>query len=613
VVCNATGNQYSPAAAADGSGGLLLAWLDERYGAGVTGIFAQRLTAVGALAPNWVANGMQVAVNSGVADAPNVIGTPNNGILTVWADQRVSAADPNVYASMLNAQGNEVGHNGGNPLCTQTAAQTGVSLVADGSGGAIVAWADARSGNSDIYAQHVTGSDAVAPGWPVDGLLVCGATSYQDQPVLASDGVGGAIVAWRDYRSGVSADLYATRVTSSGALAAGWDYNGTVVCGAQGEQANPAIVSDGAGGALVSWLDRRINPGGLPDVYTQRIDGFGKLGNAEPFSAGVRDVPLDQGGHVKVSWTASYLDADPVYGITEYRVWRSVPPAAASGATALRRGTTTDADLAAATGELLVTPFSAAAYAWELVATEPAAALPFYAVTTTTNSDSVGAGNPRTAFMIEARQYAYVGSAHWFSAPDSGYSVDNLPPVIPAPFAATYAAGSARLTWSPNTEPDFALYRLYRGGSAAFVPGPTNLVVSKPDTGYVDAAGGPYWYKLVAEDSHGNRSPVATALPAGTAGVGEGAPLALVLAPARGNPSRGRELLVAFTLPSAAAARLELLDVTGRRIASRDVGALGAGQHVVDLAADGRIAPGLYLVRLAQAGKLRTTRVAVLD
>jgi hypothetical protein len=58
-----------------------------------------------------------------------------------------------------------------------------------------------------------------------------------------------------------------------------------------------------------------------------------------------------------------------------------------------------------------------------------------------------------------------------------------------------------------------------------------------------------------------------------------------------------------------APARLELLDIAGRRIASHEV---GAGQHTLDLGGGQRLAPGLYLVRLTQGANTRTTRVAML-
>jgi hypothetical protein len=69
---------------------------------------------------------------------------------------------------------------------------------------------------------------------------------------------------------------------------------------------------------------------------------------------------------------------------------------------------------------------------------------------------------------------------------------------------------------------------------------------------------------------------------------------------------------VAFTLPTTAPAKLELVDVSGRRVVEREVGSLGAGPHTLDLGQGTRLAPGLYLVRLTQGTNTRTLRVAVL-
>jgi len=91
-------------------------------------------------------------------------------------------------------------------------------IVGDGAGGAIVAWKDLRNGSDfDIYAQHVQAGGAIDPAWPADGRALCTAIDDQDGQVIASDGAGGAVVAWFDGR-GESLDIYASRVSSSGAL-----------------------------------------------------------------------------------------------------------------------------------------------------------------------------------------------------------------------------------------------------------------------------------------------------------------------------------------------------------------------------------------------------------
>jgi len=79
------------------------------------------------------------------------------------------------------------------------------------------------------------------------------------------------------------------------------------------------------------------------------------------------------------------------------------------------------------------------------------------------------------------------------------------------------------------------------------------------------------------------------------------------------NPTTNGRITVAFVLPTDDAASLELLDIAGRRVASRDVGSLGRGRHQVTLEGSARLAPGVYLVRLVQAQSSRTMRAVVIE
>jgi hypothetical protein len=107
----------------------------------------------------------------------------------------------------------------GAPVCTAVHVQAYPAIVADGSGGAIIAWQDERANAGyDVYAQHVQAGGAVDPAWPSDGRALCTAAGDDDSPVLASDDAGGAVVAWYDGR-GESYDIYASRVVAAGGLA----------------------------------------------------------------------------------------------------------------------------------------------------------------------------------------------------------------------------------------------------------------------------------------------------------------------------------------------------------------------------------------------------------
>jgi hypothetical protein len=83
-------------------------------------------------------------------------------------------------------------------------------------------------------------------------------------------------------------------------------------------------------------------------------------------------------------------------------------------------------------------------------------------------------------------------------------------------------------------------------------------------------------------------------------------PFELALAP---SPAHGGALLVRFSLPSNAPARVDLLDIAGRRVLTREIVAPGPGPASTDLAEGRRIAPGMYFLRLRQ-GTLVATRIA---
>lgn len=152
-------------------------------------------------------------------------------------------------------------------------------MVTDGGGGAIIIWEDGRdvdNNKADIYAQRIGNDGTVA--WTTNGIPLCALPDYQLYPGIATDGLGGAIVTWSDARNRETSgyDIYAQRVNPDGSVA--WPEDGVVFCDATGDQwgsgpvdfiMDTGIVSDGAGGAIVTWWDTRSVA--WSDVYAQRI------------------------------------------------------------------------------------------------------------------------------------------------------------------------------------------------------------------------------------------------------------------------------------------------------------------------------------------------------
>jgi hypothetical protein len=104
-------------------------------------------------------------------------------------------------------------------------------------------------------------------------------------------------------------------------------------------------------------------------------------------------------------------------------------------------------------------------------------------------------------------------------------------------------------------------------------------------------AGARYEYRLHLRlgDDESRTSPAVVQVPVG---------LGFELAGASPNPSSGDGLRVSFSLPSRMPARLSLIDAGGRMIATRDVGDVGGGWHLLDIADGQRLVPGMYIVRL---------------
>lgn len=459
-------------------------------------------------------------------------------------------------------------------------------------------------------------SGARAPGWQANGQTLSPGPGQTLRGVIP-DGSGGMIATLLDSRNGgLRYNYYAMRLLANGTAAPHWTWGENPVS-LQDCLFYSAVVPDGAGGAILAFTGTRDK------AYAQRIDRFGALGNAEPVVTSVKDVAADQGGQIRIQWKASYLDSVPLYAIGEYWVWRQTPAAVATAAVnagALWAEVLAPAERLTATrsvargGARLFQRAAAATadFAWEFVAAQPANASLQYSRVIPTVSDSIGGSNAYTVVMVEAHEQA--GNAFWQSPADSGYSVDNLPPLAPAPFTGVYGSGSTALHWGQNRESDFASYRLYRGNSADFVPGPGNLIADQPDTGYVDAGSAGAYYKLAAVDVHGNVSTYALLSPDSTVDVTPDRPTQLALGAAWPNPTVS-ECAIPFALPRDAEVRIEVFDVGGRRVAELLRGRLPAGEHVARWAgrdnAGRPVGAGLYFVAMCVERKFLRSRVLV--
>ena len=207
------------------------------------------------------------------------------GMIVVWEDHRDSlTTDSDIYAQRITSDGlvQPGWPVNGFPVCNLAGAQNSPRLISDGVGGALVTWRDQRVSTPAIYIQHVLGTGVVDPAWPANGRLVCTAANGRNVPTLVSDGAGGAVLAWNDARDSLagSMDIYADHVLASGAVDPAWPANGLLVCNSAGfKYFYFTMISDGAGGALLTWGDHR---GADWDLYASHVQSGGTLDPAVP-------------------------------------------------------------------------------------------------------------------------------------------------------------------------------------------------------------------------------------------------------------------------------------------------------------------------------------------
>lgn len=217
----------------------------------------------------WILDGNIVASTPENQDQAVAVSDGAGGAIVAWRDARNGNND--IYAQRLDADGNALWTNGGVAICTATNSQDVPAITMDGAGGAIIAWEDSRNGiDLDVWAQRVDASGNVQ--WAANGVAVVTASWSQSDIQILADGAGGAFLAWWDQRNTPSGwDIFAQRVNASGTTQ--WITNGVFVLGPGSSGQQPDIVSDGAGGLIVAAAD---GSGNL-DVYAQRVDASGAL------------------------------------------------------------------------------------------------------------------------------------------------------------------------------------------------------------------------------------------------------------------------------------------------------------------------------------------------
>ena len=263
IVCSAEAAQLSPEIIPDSADGVIITWFDYRSGKGED-IYAQRMDANGN--PLWQKNGAPICTADGTQWYPKLVSDGAGGALIAWTDGRISSSDNNIYSQRINANGKTLWQKDGVAVCSAPNNQERVEILFT-SNGAILAWNDLRSGNSQVYAQKINRDGN--PLWQKDGVAVCISTQLQEEPRLAPDGEDGAMIVWGDGRSEYLC-LYGQHLLADGRI--GWQEDGRPISKASGNHKNHSLLKLSNDAWLVLWEDNREDKANL---FAQKINSSG--------------------------------------------------------------------------------------------------------------------------------------------------------------------------------------------------------------------------------------------------------------------------------------------------------------------------------------------------
>ena len=176
------------------------------------------------------------------------------------------------YAQRIDADGNMLWGSTPVLICANNNNPQEFRAAFDSLGATYLAWCDWKPYNSwsNIYAQKLDTSGHAL--WGPDGITVAAYSSLKVSPMILSDGVGGAVIAWKDDRDTNHEyyKLYAQRVDSLGNST--WSTNGVAVSTSHGEKLGVGIILSGSNGYIIAWMD---DMNGKPSLFIQRLDSSG--------------------------------------------------------------------------------------------------------------------------------------------------------------------------------------------------------------------------------------------------------------------------------------------------------------------------------------------------
>ena len=272
---------------ADNEGGAFLFWLENQNNKSI--LLAQHVDSTGRQL--WGKRAIALSNSNQSVLSYSVQISDFSAIYLAWQIQK---SEKEIYHQLLSLSGKQLWGTGGKIATAKKGNKTNPQvLTADST--IILSWTNEinkdKDKDKDIFIQKFNTKGIHR--WK-DDVPVVQLPRDQFGQKLLSDGQGGAIIAWIDKRlESVRPDIYAQRISSAGKQL--WGPLGIAIAShINSEKSYPSIVSDLRGGAITIFKEIRESKG---EIYAQKIFNTGTY-----ISQIIGVNALLNGDSVKVSW-----------------------------------------------------------------------------------------------------------------------------------------------------------------------------------------------------------------------------------------------------------------------------------------------------------------------
>jgi hypothetical protein len=307
------------------------------------------------------------------------------------------------------------------------------------------------------------------------------------------------------------------------------------------------------------------------DVWVNQIFFNSDAIPSMPLIYSISDIPNDQGGKVRISFTTSTTN-------TAYSVWRKMD----------NNG-------------------------WDAIGSFNAIQDSNYHFVSPTLGDSTVNGIVWSTFRVSA--HTSDPKVFYMSAADSGYSIDNLAPVVPGGVLAKGFDEKVELAWDKNVENDFQYYAIYRSTDANFTADSMKVATyTTTENVYNDIdviQGVTYYYLVTAVDYAGNNSEVSQKVFALVTDVEPGAEIPTVYELGQNYPNPfNPSTVIKFSIPNSGLVTLKVFNILGQEVVTlvNEIKPIGIYEVSFDAS---NLTTGLYIYRI-ESGDFTATKKMML-